>query len=69
MDLSRYEKLELRAITNSSEKRDSSVMMSSAMPSPKWSASPLLRLLNGRTAIEGLSGSASAGRVNSLRIS
>ena len=46
---------ELREITNSSRKRDSSVMMSSVMPSAKnsCSGSPLM-LSNGRTAIDGL---------------
>ncbi len=47
---------ELREITNSSRNRDSSVMMSSVMPSAKnsCSGSPLM-LLNGSTAIDGLS--------------
>ena len=58
-----YVKLELRAITNSERLRDSSVMMSSAMPSEKYSCSgsPLM-LLNASTAIEGLSGSGKASR-------
>ena len=48
-------KLELRAITKQSRKRDSSVMMSSVMPSAKYSCSgsPLM-LVNGSTAIDGL---------------
>src|SRR5215470_11842350 len=55
-----YAKLELRAITNSDLKRDSAVMMSSTMPSAKYSCSgsPLM-FWKGRTAIEGLSGRAS----------
>ena len=49
-------------MTNSSENRDSSVMMSSTMPSAKYSCSGSpLRLVKGRTAIEGLSGRARAG--------
>ena len=36
-DLPLYWKLEFRAMTNSSEKRDKSVMMSSVMPSLKYS--------------------------------
>src|SRR5215471_10593321 len=54
-----YVKLELRAITNSDLKRDSAVMMSSTMPSAKYSCSgsPLM-FWKGRTAIEGLSGRA-----------
>ena len=53
---------ELREITNSSRKRDSSVMMSSVMPSAKnsCSGSPLM-LLNGSTAIDGLSARSRAG--------
>ena len=51
-------KAELRAMTNSSENRDSSVMMSSVMPSLKYSCSGSpLRFVKGSTAIEGLSGS------------
>src|SRR5262245_26306812 len=50
-------KLELRAITNSQRKRDNPVMMSSTIPSAKYSCSGSpLRLANGRTAIEGLLG-------------
>jgi hypothetical protein len=42
-------KLELRAMTNSSEKRDSSVMMSSTMPSTRYSCSGReLRLAKGQ---------------------
>jgi len=53
-----YVKLELRAITNSQRMRDSAVMISSTMPSTKYSCSgsPLI-LANGNTAIDGLSGS------------
>jgi hypothetical protein len=53
-------KLELRAITNSHLIRDNPVMISSTMPSAKYSCSgsPLM-FWNGRTAIEGLSSSAS----------
>jgi hypothetical protein len=49
----------LRAITNNHLIRDSPVMMSSTMPSAKYSCSgsPLM-FWNGRTAIEGLSGRA-----------
>jgi hypothetical protein len=49
-------KLELRAITNSDLKCDNAVMMSSTIPSAKYSCSgsPLM-LENGSTAIEGLS--------------
>src|SRR5258708_22905841 len=48
---------EFRAITNNDFKRDKAVMMSSAIPSAKYSCSgsPLM-LVNGSTAIEGLSG-------------
>src|ERR1700687_939280 len=54
-----YVKLELRAITNSDLKRDSAVMMSSTMPSAKYSCSGSPDMFwNGSTAIEGLSGSA-----------
>ena len=55
-------KLELRAMTNSQRMRDSAVMMSSTMPSAKYSCSgsPLM-FWNGSTAIDGLSGSGSAG--------
>ena len=46
-------------MTNSQRQRDSAVMISSAMPSAKYSCSgsPLM-LVNGRTAIDGLSGRA-----------
>src|SRR5215510_11885522 len=56
-DLPLYENDEFRAITKSEWKRDSSVMMSSVMPSVKYScsASPLM-FKNGKTAMEGLSG-------------
>src|SRR5262249_44397084 len=52
-----YVKLELRAITKSQRMRDSAVMISSTMPSAKYSCSgsPLI-LANGNTAIDGLSG-------------
>jgi hypothetical protein len=55
-------KFELRAITNSPRMRDRAVMISSTMPSAKYSCSgsPLM-LLKGKTAIDGLSGSASTG--------
>ena len=50
-------KLELRAITNSQRMRDSAVMISSTMPSAKYSCSGSpLRFWNGNTAIDGLSG-------------
>src|SRR3954463_1010805 len=51
---------ELRAITNSEWKRDNSVMMSSVIPSTKYSCSgsPLM-FWNGSTAIDGLSGNGS----------
>ncbi len=54
-------KLELRAITNSQRMRESAVMISSTMPSTKYSCSgsPLM-FWNGNTAIDGLSGSGSA---------
>ena len=47
-------------MTNSDLKRDSAVMISSTMPSPKYSCSgsPLM-FWNGRTAIDGLSGNGS----------
>jgi len=55
-------KLELRAITNSQRMRDSAVMISSTMPSAKYSCSGSpLRLAKGNTAIDGLSGKDSAG--------
>src|SRR5215471_18231601 len=51
-------KLELRAITNSDLKRESAVMISSTIPSAKYSCSrSSLMLWNGRTAMEGSSGS------------
>ena len=51
-------------MTNSERLRDSSVMMSSAMPSEKYSCSgsPLM-LVNASTAIDGLSGSGKASPV------
>jgi hypothetical protein len=51
-----YVKLELRAITTSRGNRESAVMISSTMPSTKYSCSgsPLM-FWNGNTAIEGLS--------------
>src|SRR4051812_6766296 len=56
-DLPLYEKDELRAITNSDRNRDNSVMMSSVMPSVKYSCSgSSLMLWKGSTAIDGLSG-------------
>ena len=63
-----YRKLELRAITNKSEKRDNSVIMSSEIPSAKYSCSgsPPAYSRNARTAIDGLSGSASGGRRRSV---
>jgi len=53
-----YVKLELRAMTNSHRMRESAVMISSTMPSAKYSCSgsPLI-FWKGRTAIDGLSGS------------
>src|SRR6516162_7283990 len=55
-------KVELRAMTNSQRMRDSAVMISSTMPSAKYSCSgsPLI-LAKGSTAIDGLSGSGSTG--------
>ena len=52
--------MELRAITNSDLKRDSAAMMSSTIPSAKYSCSgsPLM-FANGKTAMEGRSGNAS----------
>src|SRR5215510_8522083 len=54
-------KLEFRAITNNHLNRESAVVISSTIPSAKYSCSgsPLM-FSNGNTAIEGLSGSASA---------
>src|SRR5215469_11145103 len=47
-------------MTNSARKRDNSMMMSSVMPSEKYScAGSSLRLANGSTAIDGLLGRAS----------
>src|SRR5882672_9958776 len=56
-----YVKLELRAMTKSQRMRESAVMISSTMPSAKYSCSgsPLI-LAKGSTAIDGLSGSGSA---------
>jgi len=56
-----YVKLELRAMTNSQRMRDNAVMMSSTTPSAKYSCSgsPLM-FWNGKAAMEGLSGRASA---------
>src|SRR5215831_10113770 len=56
-----YVKLELRAMTNSQRMRLSAVMISSTMPSAKYSCSgsPLI-LAKGSTAIDGLSGSGGA---------
>ena len=50
-------KLEFRAMTNSPLMRDNAVMMSSTIPSAKYSCSgsPLM-FWKGKTAIEGLSG-------------
>src|SRR6266404_2825344 len=65
-----YVKLELRAMTNRDFDRDSPVMMSSAMPSAKYSCSGSeLRLVKGRIAIEGLSGSVRAGFGGSVGLS
>src|SRR5215475_10501838 len=54
-------KLELRAMTNNDLKRESAVMISSTMPSAKYSCSgsPLM-FWNGSTAMEGLSGNGSS---------
>src|SRR4029079_6327730 len=60
MALPLYVKLELRAMTNSDLNRDSAVMMSSTMPSAKYSCSVSPDMFwNGSTAIDGLSGKAS----------
>ena len=58
-------KLELRAITNSQRMRDRAVMISSTMPSAKYSCSgsPLM-LSKGRTAIEGFVGQRQAQRLS-----
>jgi hypothetical protein len=55
-----YVKVELRAMTKSHRMRESAVMISSTIPSAKYSCSgsPLI-LAKGSTAIEGLSGSGS----------
>src|SRR5262249_38476107 len=57
-----YVKLELRAMTKSQRMRLSAVMISSTIPSAKYSCSgsPLI-LAKGNTAMDGLSGSGSAG--------
>src|SRR6516225_8555774 len=57
-----YLNVELRAMTKSHRIRESAVMISSTMPSAKYSCSgsPLM-LANGSTAIDGLSGSGRAG--------
>jgi hypothetical protein len=53
-------KLELRAITNNHLNRESAVMISSTMPSAKYSCSGSPDMFwNGSTAMEGLSGSGS----------
>src|SRR5271166_4244135 len=54
-------KARIRAMTKSQRMRESAVMISSAMPSAKYSCSgsPLI-LANGSTAIDGLSGRARA---------
>jgi hypothetical protein len=57
-----YVNVELRAMTKSQRMRLSAVMISSTMPSAKYSCSrsPLI-LANGSTAIDGVSGSGRAG--------
>jgi hypothetical protein len=56
-------KLECRAMTNKDRDVDSTVIMSSAIPSAKNSCSgSQLILVNAKTAIDGLSGSGSDGR-------
>ena len=57
--------LELRAMTKSQRMRDRAVVISSTMPSAKYSCSgsPLI-FWNGSTAIDGLSGNASGGFVD-----
>jgi hypothetical protein len=56
-----YVKLELAATTKSERMRASAVMISSTMPSVKYSCSGSpLRLWNGNTASDGLSGKASS---------
>src|SRR5205809_2756363 len=61
-DLPLYEKLELRAMTNSHLMRESAVMISSTMPSAKYSCSgsPLI-LAKGITAIRRLVGEGQRG--------
>src|SRR3990170_8652361 len=61
-DFPRYVNAVLRAITCRPEILERSVMMSSVMPSEKYSCSgsPLM-LLKGNTAIDGRSGAADAG--------
>src|SRR6516225_3924503 len=55
-------KLELRAITNNHLKRESAVMISSTIPSAKYSClGSSLMFSNGRTAMEALSGSGGLG--------
>ena len=55
-----YVKVLLRAITNSQRIRDSAVMISSTMPSAKYSCSGSPDMFwNGSTAIDGLSGNGS----------
>src|SRR5215472_13993459 len=55
-------KEEVRAMTNRPGNLERPVVRSSVMPSLKYSCSgSLLRLANGSTAMEGLSGKASAG--------
>ena len=60
--------VELRAITNSCRKRDRAVMISSTIPSAKYSCSgsPLI-FSNGSTAIDGLSGRGNGIRVVAVR--
>ena len=54
-DLPLYAKLELRAITKNQRNRVSAVIMSSVIPSARYSCSfSPLKLANGRTAIDGL---------------
>jgi hypothetical protein len=62
MALPLYAKLELRAMTKGQRMRESAVMISSTMPSAKYSCSgsPLM-FWNGSTAIDGLSGRGRAG--------
>jgi hypothetical protein len=56
-----YVKLELRSMTKSQRMRDSAVMISSTMPSTKYSCSGSPDMFwNGSTAIDGLSGRGSA---------